>query len=189
MTFFIGLDLGQSQDFSALVIAEKTTTDGEGHYQVPHLQRFKLLTRYPEIVRQVKETLELPKLRRDSTLVIDATGVGKPVLDMFNAARLPCQVHGIWIHGGDSVTREYPDFRVPKRDLVSVVSVLLQSQRLKIIDTLPDSHVLEKELLNFKVKIDPVTSHDSYSAWRENQHDDLVLATALALWFGEHGMR
>ena len=28
------------------------------------------------------------------------------------------------------------------------------------------------------------TAHDSYGAWREGQHDDLVLALALALWAG-----
>ena len=42
-----------------------------------------------------------------------------------------------------------------------------------------------KELLKFKVKIDPVTAHDSYGAGREGQHDDLVLATALAAWYGK----
>jgi hypothetical protein len=41
--------------------------------------------------------------------------------------------------------------------------------------------------LNFRVKIDPLTAHDSYGAWREGQHDDLVLAVALAVWFAEHG--
>ncbi len=28
-------------------------------------------------------------------------------------------------------------------------------------------------------------AHDSYGAWREGTHDDLVLAVALALWAGE----
>ena len=40
-------------------------------------------------------------------------------------------------------------------------------------------------IFHFKVKIDPQTAHDSYSAWREADHDDLVLAVALACWLGE----
>jgi hypothetical protein len=36
--------------------------------------------------------------------------------------------------------------------------------------------VLVQELLNFRVKIDPLTAHDSYGCWREGGHDDLVLA-------------
>ena len=30
-----------------------------------------------------------------------------------------------------------------------------------------------------------VAGHDTYAAWRDGQHDDLVLALALALWGGE----
>jgi len=40
-------------------------------------------------------------------------------------------------------------------------------------------------MLNFRAKIDPATAHDSYSAWREQDHDDLVLSVALACWWGE----
>ena len=47
--------------------------------------------------------------------------------------------------------------------------------------------VLSQEMLNFRVKIDPMTAHDSYSAWREEDHDDLVLSVALAAWWGENG--
>lgn len=60
--------------------------------------------------------------------------------------------------------------------------VLLQTQRLKVAEALPLAPTLVQELLNFRVKIDPQTAHNSYSAWREGQHDDLVLATALACW-------
>ena len=42
-----------------------------------------------------------------------------------------------------------------------------------------------QELLNFKIKVNIATGNDSYEAWRENIHDDLVLCVALACWFGE----
>jgi hypothetical protein len=45
---------------------------------------------------------------------------------------------------------------------------------------------LLKELQSFRVTIDPTTAHDSYSAWREQDHDDLVFALALACWWGEY---
>ena len=44
--------------------------------------------------------------------------------------------------------------------------------------------VLVKELLNFRVKINISTAHDSYEAWREGDHDDLVLSVALSCWSG-----
>ena len=41
---------------------------------------------------------------------------------------------------------------------------------------------LREELLNFRRKQNTVTAHISYEHWRESDHDDLVLAAALACW-------
>ena len=92
---------------------------------------------------------------------------------------------GVTITGGDKGSREGGDWRVPKRELVSTVQVLLQGGRLKIAEDLPNAAVLIQELLNFRVKIELLTAHDSYGPWRERTHDDLVLATALACWHGQ----
>jgi hypothetical protein len=42
--------------------------------------------------------------------------------------------------------------------------------------------VLRKELQNFRRKVNLRTAHTSYEHWREGDHDDLVLACALACW-------
>ena len=52
-------------------------------------------------------------------------------------------------------------------------------------NTLPLAPVLMQELLAFRVKIDPLAAHDSYGAWREGAHDDIVLACAVACWYAE----
>ena len=44
--------------------------------------------------------------------------------------------------------------------------------------------MLVEELQNFKLKI-TTASNDTYEAWRESVHDDLVLAAAMAAWLGE----
>ena len=49
-------------------------------------------------------------------------------------------------------------------------------------EALPEAAVLVQELENFQVKLSEL-GHDSYGTWRENQHDDLVLAVALACWY------
>jgi hypothetical protein len=74
-------------------------------------------------------------------------------------------------------------FHVPKRDLVSAVQVLLQSRRLSIAPALPDADILKQELANFHIKV-TTAAHDTYGAWREGAHDDLVLALAVAMWYG-----
>jgi hypothetical protein len=91
----------------------------------------------------------------------------------------------ITITGGETVSRETRNrFRVAKRELVGCLQVLLQTGRLKIASALPEAELLVKELLAFQVKITS-NAHDTYGAWREGAHDDLVLALALATWYGE----
>jgi hypothetical protein len=188
--FFLGLDLGQAQDFTALAVAERKEykfTEPRAQCHIRHLQRFKLGTAYPDIVQQVKRMYEQPPLCGQSALVVDATGVGRPVVDLFRKAGL--RPVAITITGGQAVSVGYGGYRVPKRDLVVNLAVMLQTGRLKIAGQLPEAQTLINELLNFKVKIDPRTAHDSYEAWREGVHDDLVLAVAMAVWYAERYKR
>jgi chitodextrinase len=98
-------------------------------------------------------------------------------------------IHAITITGGDQVTRDGRDTRVPKRDLVGVVQALLQTGRLRIAPDMPLTSVLLAELQNFKATIS-AAGHDSYGAgadWRAGNNDDLVLAVALAAWDAQNG--
>ena len=147
------------------------------------LKRYELGTPYPAIVEDVSRLIRSQTHRQQTALVIDRTGVGAPVFDLFEAAGL--NPIGINITGGDQVHQDGRLYRVPKRDLVGTVAALLQTRRLKFAAGLPLLPVLKGELQNFRVKIDPATAHDSNSAWRENQHDDMVLSAALACWWAE----
>ena len=71
---------------------------------------------------------------------------------------------------------------MPKRNLVSALQAALQTGTLKIASSLQLAEVLRQELLNFRIKINLSTGHDSYEHWREGDHDDLVLAAAMAVW-------
>jgi hypothetical protein len=219
--FIMGVDLGQAQDYTAVVVLEREAREtgeikerhhtgsrisyGDGrpsvggdwtektpvminYFTARYLERLPLGTPYPEQVRQIKNLYE--RLRddgKDVSLAVDATGVGRPVVDMLTQARLP--VTAISITAGDAVAREGGDYRVPKRDLASVVQVLLQTGRLKIDKTLLEANILTAELEGFKYNI-TASGHDRYgndvAAWREAAHDDMVLAVAVACWYGEN---
>jgi hypothetical protein len=148
-----------------------------------HLHRFERRTPYPEVVRHVADLLACLPLAGNAVLLVDATGVGRPVVDMLDQAKLDPQA--ITITGGSAVSVDGREYRVPKRDLAMCVQVLLQNRRLVFAAGLPLLDVLKRELQSFEVKIDPKTAHDSYLAWREGAHDDLVLAVALACWYRE----
>jgi len=154
-------------------------------YLCRHIKRLPLHVDYTDVVRYLRGLMQSEQLRGKTRLVIDASSVGRGIRDML--ARAGCPPLAITIHGGDTVTQAPPCVRVPKRDLVSVVRRLLDERRLKIDRNQPDAEVLRRELQNFKIKINPETAHDSYSAWREGDHDDMVLAVAVAAWAAEHG--
>jgi hypothetical protein len=153
---------------------------------VRHLERFDLGTSYTTIIERVKEMANVPPLSElPAVLLVDKTGVGAAVLDSFEHSGV--RSTAITIHGGSAISLDPQrrGYRVPKRDLVSAVQVLLQNRRLKVAAGLPEAATLKKELLNFRLKVNPATAHDSYEHWREGDHDDLVLAVAMACWFRE----
>ncbi len=168
--------------------------EGKPEYHVRHLERPPLGTSYVKVVERILELLEALG-DRELVLAVDTTGVGRPVADMLKAhlkewlernRRVELSTAWITITGGDSVNRvEGGGLRVPKRDLASAPLVLMQNGQLKIAEAMPLAETLRQELLNFKVKINIATAHDSYEAWREGDHDDLVLSVALACWAGE----
>ena len=181
-------DLVPEQARRALYLSNRRGRPPHPALSVRYLERFELGTRYTRVIERVQELIGTPPLEgKKITALVDATGVGRAVVDSFFQAGL--RPTPVTIHGGASVGQDHNGFRVPKRDLVSAVQVLLQNQRLKIAGGLPLAETLKKELLNFKVKIDSATAHDSYSHWREGDHDDLVLATAMACWCRQWWMR
>lgn len=204
--FLIGLDLGQVNDPTGLVILERLQTIktdlvsqswydpheidrfieedtvGKPFYHARHIERLPLGMSYPAIVEYVKKMVNTPEIDGRYMLVIDQTGVGRPVFDMFRDAGLDAV--GVTITGGDAVSHAgRKQARVAKRILVSAVQVVIQSGRLKIAKDMASTETLQRELLNYQVKITD-SANDLYAA-REGEHDDLVIAMALALWFGE----
>ena len=187
----LGLDLGFASDFSALVGLERIDTLMDDQitkkrYEIRLLRRIRLGTPYEEIVEIVGHVMKaLPRVHGQPPpqLIVDGTGAGLPVCQLLKKAGLgPISVT---ITGGrEETTSGNFNFNIPKRNLVASLQVAFQSGRLKISRDLPDAENLINELLNFRVTISS-SGHDSYDAWRERIHDDLVLATALALWWNE----
>lgn len=180
--FISGLDLGQASDFSALVTVECEPRTEGWRFDVRHIHRWKLGTPYPTIIADLTRWFDLQPLH-GTTLVVDATGVGRPVVDMIRISAINAIVAPFTITAG----LQEGDGTVPKKDLVGAVQAALQTRRLRFADALSLRALLEKELENFRVKV-TADRNETYAAWRDSDHDDLVLALALAVWYGErHG--
>jgi hypothetical protein len=179
----IGLDLGAVDDYSACSVVEVTNIEqpGEARYEVRHLERWR--QPYPSIIPLVLDIVgRLPAERR--LLLVDATGVGLAVVQMMRLADL--DLLGITITAGDQTGRNAAGITVPKVSLVGALQVVMQTHRLKVASGLPDGRTLATELQAFTRRQNPVTGRNQYAAWREGEHDDLVLAVSMAVWHGEN---
>jgi hypothetical protein len=185
--YFVGLDLGQVNDSTAIAVVERRTRDGERPtYGIRHLQSW-LGEPYPSLVGHVVGIMGRPPLDGARALVVDRTGVGRPVFDLFRMAGLTCSVIGVTITAGDLAhSDDAGGWFCPKRDLIGAAQVLLQGRRLEIAKRLPLAETLAGELRDFRVSISPA-GHDSYNA-REGKHDDLLLAMSMAIWAAERGV-
>lgn len=201
--FVVGLDLGQKQDYTAVAVVERIKRGGDKPMlHLRHLERYALGTPYGEqmdrvagLCEQIAEKGAAPRppaaryygnLRpagRRPELIVDATGVGVGVVEMLKDRGL--DYRAVSITGGISETLSGGVHHVPKRNLVSRAVAPFEGKRLKIARGMRLVGELVHELENFKVKVNIRTSHDSYEAWRESDHDDLVLALSLACWWAE----
>jgi hypothetical protein len=195
--FLIGLDLGQASDYTALAVVQhgmapaREGRPAERHYGVTHLDRWRHVP-YPESAERVRALCARPKLTikgRRPALIVDGTGVGAAVVDHLRAVGPNADLTPILITAGHAITDDGAGgYHVPKKELVATVQVVLQSKRLRISKELPTAGVLTQELSTFRTRI-TLATNEVYGTWREGDHDDTVLAVALACWVGEHAMR
>jgi hypothetical protein len=90
--YIIGVDLGQAAEHSGLCVLERTEELINGNdkpfrrFGCRGLKRWPLGTAYPAILGEIARWVETAPLR-DCTLVLGATNVGRPIVEMFRQAR------------------------------------------------------------------------------------------------------
>lgn len=197
--WIVGVDLGQSTDPTAICAlhhrvlplqrwtpndkAKTWKQERDEHFDVRHLERLPLGMPYPSQVQYVATLLGRPPLV-GAKLVIDETGVGRPVGDLLDQAGL--RPNRVTITAGlESTQHGGNSFHVPKGLLISGVDARLHTGELRIAAAIRDAPALQEELKDFQRKVSDA-GRATYNA-RTGAHDDLVLAVAIALWFATSG--
>lgn len=190
--FFVGLDLGQAHDYSAIAVLEQSFERGEwdqavfAHREEPmtrlrHLERIRLGTPYPDVVERTAAITRSAELRGRCQLIVDGTGVGRPVVDLLRRGRVECSIYPVVITGGISETFSNNYYHVPKSDLVSGLQVALQSGRMRVARGMGYVPELMEEMAAMRVRVSG-SGNEQFGASRRGTHDDLTVALALSLW-------
>lgn len=192
-----GLDLGKVHDFTALSCVDRfrwsmpTTADTFADYVwygCRAIKQYDIKTDYPVIVDNVKEIVARPEFV-DPVIVVDATGVGVPVVDWMRRARMRARIIPVTICGGASQRwePETGSWWVAKQILISNIQLLLQVERFKIAAEAENRETAMQELRTYQCKLSKA-GNEIYNA-REGEHDDIVLSLAVACWYGERAQR
>ena len=190
--FIISADLGQANDYTAITVIDRQVTGygvlgadgyGERMQHVRHIERIRGVE-YPAIVDRLAQIYRSEALAGvPKSVVIDYTGLGRPVYDLMRMAGFRYSLNAISITGGDvEHARQSGVFTVPKRDLVSTVQIELQNNRLKFAKGLKEANTLIEELSNFQTTITD-SGRDTYGG-RSGVHDDIVMSLAMGVWLG-----
>jgi hypothetical protein len=141
--FFIGVDLGQRRDYTAVVVVErkdaKLAYTPPSHFDplwVRHAERVPLGTPYARVVSGIQQMVRHPEMAGNCAIAVDGTGVGAPIVELLRSARLGCDLSAVTITGGDR-QHSYSAmggtaYSVSKQDLVACVQVMLEREQLKM---------------------------------------------------------
>ncbi len=189
MEYFLGLDLGQRMDRSAVALVRPVEVMEGGfdwvhwmqprvsRWDVEHLQRLRLGTSYMAVVAAVREMTRRPELMGRCTVVADATGPGLPVVEMLRAADLGATVVPVMITGGATPHYTGGVWHVPRRDLIVHLRGMLERGEVRIAKESREGGQLIEEMANVRWE----------GRGRSAGHDDLAFALALACWRAARG--
>lgn len=189
MSLYVGVDIGRSVDSTAIVVDEvyRPTDITQPKLWLPlrhrlrWIQRVPLHTTYQEIVEQIAVVAEAAATWGPAMVALDATGVGRPVVDMLRA-RCSVPLRAITLTGGSKVVVEGYEMSAPKRDVVVALECIVTGHHFESVPDCPMQQDMITELTGFDYSL--AAGHIGFEA-RRGGHDDLVLAWAFAAWLGQ----
>lgn len=195
----IGIDIGQQRDRTAIAVAEIEERQGVEHHIIRRLERLPLRTPYHEIAARLAAVVEgvrmramqdevdrlaLPRMQRGPeqeivpTVYVDATGLGKPLMDALAVEGVPL-IAVYFTYGDKRIPQGDRSISLGKAWLVSRLQVLLQAGRVLLPKT-TEAAALATDLQNYEITMVPdANEHDG--AFTVGAHDDLVTALGLAV--------
>lgn len=200
----IGCDIGQQVDPTAIIVAELQlrayrrihpidgddwrygdVTGGEIHYVIRHIERLELRTPYPKVIDRLAAVYAATRARasrrQSFACYVDATGVGRPVIDA--CAERGLDVYAVTLTGGEKETRAGREIRLAKQELVSRMQIMLQNRQVHFPDTPAAaahlSQAVADELLNYEIRVTE-NANLKMGVFRTGAHDDLATALGLA---------
>ena len=150
-------------------------------------------TAYPTLVKELGAMLA--DTLRDCNLVVEeGTGL-RTVVSMLRRSRLRAQIRPVEVKTSAEDTYVGDAWKVSKRSLIETTRQVLQKERMVFDERMPAEvmatttpvRTIYQAILTYPFERATV-ANEAFAA-RDGEHDDLVLAVALACWYGERCQR
>jgi hypothetical protein len=194
--FLIGLSVRQGAPCGIAILERFEPSPSPGQrrlvsYVCRYLRRWLPPdTAYPVLLAELAVMLSGPLA--NSELIVEAGASIKPVVAMLRKHGLPTWVHPVEVKVSAEDGYVVDAWKVGKGSLIETTRQVLQEQRMsfdeqmpvEVMATTPSVRTVYQALLTYPFDRAPA-ANEAFAA-REGEYDDLVLAVALACWFGEH---
>lgn len=191
--YWLGVDLAQAQDFTALVCVhdECLPTWGGGSRQVLGPRRRTIVfadkfrgVSYPDVVSHVIRIMLKDALRGRTRLVIDASGLGRVVSDLLTEQRVVH--HAIQMTVGQNWVKKGQYVNVGKMLLLETLSLLFATRDLTFAHDLPLREDILAELETFMLEQTAAGNQIITQGRSGAHHGDLAIALAIAVFASEN---
>jgi hypothetical protein len=195
--YYIGVDLGQRQDYSTVAVLEDRLLAHKERNKVNyaplterrcallHLERLDFGTRYIRVVDRLYGMLTSERLREEKVvLCLDATGVGSGVFEMVQKMATAARgrrsawlnLAGVIFTAGEREKWEGETVHVPKNELMGDLLLAMERREVRIDPRKRWTAELLRELEGMR----RIMGETKVKWTSVGEHDDLVMALALA---------
>ena len=143
-----------------------------------HIESPALGTPYPDVAARAREVAQHPRMAGRCTFVMDANGPGAGAMSLFTNPKFPAPLIAMKATGGQEARPTEGGYNVPKPMLLDRLEYVLRTKKLRIA-VAPWTEQLIRELTMVKRELQP----SGYVTYSTPIHDDMVMATAMAVWW------
>lgn len=177
INYIMGVDFGKVHDNSVILVLHedpRTKTAVVDYMKIIYSRYHG--KEYEDIKNDI---IEIAKFFNPSTIIPDATGMGEPIVEMMSKDLIKAGWYGKIYNNKKNRLGFIFDMK-SKPDLIENLQQYFARNMIKVPpDTEPDIEVLKNELLNFSYEM---TQSNYIKYGVQLEHDDTVIALALAVW-------
>lgn len=190
--YWLGVDLGQANDFSAVtgildeqlpIVRDGRVVLGQRERTVVYADKFRGVS-YVDVVQHLNRLRNAAPFAGKTELCIDGTSLGRVVSDMLFEESIPH--HAIQMTAGQGWSRKGRYINASKTHMIETTSVLFSAGELDFAHDLTIRKEIEDDLASFSIQTTAAGNQIITQSRSASGHGDLGISLIVAAWASQH---